>query len=900
MLHELLSGLSLAALMTTVSADDLADQGRAGQDLAETLLQQSAVPVFVEGGERQLGIVVVDDERIPVNQIIPGGDKSAQQQLMQLEGDEDALSRAAQARLADQSEDSGDAATVLRDVASHELMEPKEFLADHHFLMEQSVLALTAPLSVAPEFPACQTETHVTEGTTAYTTFRERTCERINRPTTCTRSLQVEDLSRTDATFLDEQIRFDHDERIVVSIADIYPVDARILSANLQLSWAGPASDVSILETASADNDWRMTLQIVHDANLCTSCLVNVSVRGSVRALRQTAESDPEDCLVGSDEFCSAVFNCDDAAPRLIGGAPLQPPESLQLVPLYPRSQQHQPPDALAPVCYQATARYECRIRSGEFCADLPAGRDCAEYHDSEGMIDTCAPMLVEHPDCSLARSSCAEGGSGHGEWCYVESDTYRCAESVVGQSVGIQTVQPCSGQIRCAGDDCLDRRFDENAFDTVADGMAGMMIAQAYASDWQDTAETRGSDATPPRLFPGKAYECRKALGATINCCDQTETDVEQEWFSKYQRHMRRANATDTMARYASEGPHGSWKTLAESGSWSQEQLSKALTSGPETVSGGDNPSLDPDAGSIVGASRLLQPMNDEFREESRFDHMGEVGWACSAEEFDLANQRELGHCLSIGSYCHHNVLGACLDKRDVFCCFNSAASRSLREAIAGPSGVADGAFGTARDPLCHGVLVEQARMESLDITDLKGRLKRGGVLPDASDVLARSSSERLTGSGSNLADTYRPTVQQRTQERLSQIPGGRVRDALYAQGAAAIPSLQEHKNAGQLSFSPAYFRIESGRALVITVLRQGTAGEISAEVTSGDSAHWPEGMPALSQTLVWADGQSGFQRISLPIPRGTSGEFQLRLTNPTGGATLYPNDQATVKVVP
>ncbi|MBK8284300.1 MAG: conjugal transfer protein TraN [Ahniella sp.] len=712
--------------------------------------------------------------------------------------------------------------------------------------------------------------------------------------------MSVEDLSLVDETFFDQQVSVDRDQQIVVSLRDAFPEPAVILAANLQLTWTGPAADVSMIELASPDNDWHATLRITHDPDSCQTCVIRITVRGSVRALRQNIDSDPENCLLASDEFCTAAFTCQDDAPRLIGDSALAPPESFLLEPIYPLSELHQPPSALAPVCYRASARYECRIRSGQFCIDSPGGSSCSVHQDNEGAIDTCAPMLEAHPECTLSRSGCTESGIGHGDWCYVESHTYRCPESVVGPSVRIHTTQPCSGQIRCAGDDCLDQRFAEQSIDSLADGMAGMMIAQTYASDWQAPADPNRSAPAPPRLFPGKPYECRKALGGTIDCCDQTETSVESEWFAKFQRHLRRANATDSLARYASAGPHGSWKTLAESRNWSLDQLSKELTSGPETVSGGDNPVLDPDDGSIVGGSRLLQPMNDEFRDESRFDHMAEVGWACSVEEFDLANQRELGHCLSIGSYCHHQVLGACLDKRDVFCCFNSAASRTLRETIAGPDGAARGAFGTARNPQCEGVSVDETRMQSLDITDLKGRLARAGVVPSATDVLSRSSTERLTGSGSNLADGDRSTVQQRTQDRLGQILGADVRDALHAEGVAAIPSLTAHDHAGQLSFAPAYLQVAPGRVLIVSVLRQGTAGEVSVQVVPGDGGHWPAGMPAISETLSWADGQDGFQQLSLTIPRSAAGSFVLRLTNPSGGAVLYPNDQATVKLVP
>lgn len=897
MLHEFLISclvcVSLIGAVPTASADDMADQARAGQDFAQGLLGTSPTPGFQPNGERDQGTVQIGDTDVPVNQLVPGGDQGEQQRLQDMEGDRERLERAAQSRLVEQAQDPSDAAQALRETSMVAKPSPEEFMATEGFLAQQSVQALTAPMSVAPEFPACTTDTTISGSTATYTIFSERTCEIVHRPTSCSRSMTLIDLSEQDKVLFDASPTVSGQEQFLVNVSDDFPEGTAIIAIEPSIEWDGDVAAVRWADPPSPANGWAGTLVVDPDTELCpSSCNVQIRVTASVRAVQQQLSSDPEGCLLDSDEFCQAAWTCRDAIPRNVGGAPLIGVEAAGLQPLYPSNAISLPPNALDPICYEATADYRCQVNTGEFCVDTPAGQRCTTNTDENVLADTCAPMLLQHPTCAFVRTACTENGVGHNDFCYVESQVYRCSTEVTGPSVAIHTTNQCAGQIRCAGDDCLDRRFDENGFSTIADGMAGMMVAQSYAADWQPMDQQRSSP-TEPKLFPGKPYECRKALGGSISCCDETQTDAEEQWFAKYQRHTRRANAKDSLSRYADEGDHGSWKTLAESNQWSSAQLDRPLTSGPETITAGNNDDLDPDQGSVVGSTTLLQPMNDEFKQESRYDNMSDVGWACTAHEFDLANQREIGNCIAIGSYCHRSVLGACIDKRDVFCCFNSPATKAIREAIAGPDGIANGAFGTARDPHCEGVLAEQARVQQLDVTDLKGRLAAAGVIPEADQLLARSSAESLTGSGSQLSDGTRQTVQDRSNLRLAQINGVGVRNALFAEAAAAKPVLGAEETRGQVSFSPAYAVAAPGRPLLLGIQRQGTKGAASVRVVG---TAW-DARALIDTELTWADGVDGVQTIRIDVPTTASGRIELRLI-PQAGIDAYPNDRAIVEV--
>jgi len=875
-------------------ADDQTEAARAGQDAGQALLGIAELPTFVDGGERGVGTLLIDSMAVPVNQLMPGGDVVTHDRLQSIAGDEDALATTANTHLAAQRDDPSDTADALRIVAALPITPPDEFLDSESFLARQSLRALTAPMDIAPEFPACRTETRFVDTVVPYTTWTERSCERIRPPPPCARAMQLVDASLPDHPVFDRVVVLPSDSNIEIDVDAGLSTASIMLSAHLNITWQGPAVGVDIVEAPDRTNGWSARLLIRPDPAACPSCSITLRVVADLRAVTQVFVSEPAECLFDSDAFCTAQFTCNESMAPVIGGTSITADEVRGLIPLYPSASHHLPPDALAPLCVAAHANYDCRFQEGRLCIDTPTGPRCTTNTQDTVVADTCTPMLQQFPDCRLSRRACTEGAEGAGGWCHVETETWRCPNLVTRPGVVIDTHQPCAGQIRCAGNDCMDRRFDEQGQHTLATGMAGMMLTQVLASDWQAAPDQRSGQT--PLLLPGKPFECRKALGGAIDCCDETHTDAPRDWFDKYQRHLRRANATDALSRYAGEGSHGGWLDLASSTDWQRTQLDRPLTSGPETITTGTNAPSPPTPGSIVGQTRLLAPMNDEFIEDARYEHMNEVGWACSAREFDLANQREIGNCLSIGSYCAHNVFGACLDKRDVFCCFSSPASRVLRESIAGPEGVASGAFGTARAPRCQGIVTERADLSTVDLSDLEGRIADADLLPSAETLRARSSAERLTGSGSHLAHGYRPTTQQRTANRMSAIDGAGVRDALFDEASSLVPALVANDVPGQVSFAPAYQRITAGGVAFATVRRQGRKGAVTATVVveSGTAV-----VPALREILRWPAGDDSDRIVRIPIPVHVRGILQLRLMDATGGIRFEPNDSAIFDIV-
>lgn len=133
------------------------------------------------------------------------------------------------------------------------------------------------------------------------------------------------------------------------------------------------------------------------------------------------------------------------------------------------------------------------------------------------------------------------------------------------------------------------------------------------------------------------------------------------------------------------------------------------------------------------------------------------QIIWACEESEFELASKRELKSCSYVGSYCASEVFGACIEKRDAFCCFNSPLSRILNEQIRRQLGMP---YGNPESPSCSGFSLDQMALVDWDEVDLSewiAMLSMTGNLPDGSGNLDLSM-EGLTGSMSAL-ETYDQT---------------------------------------------------------------------------------------------------------------------------------------------
>ncbi|MCK9172596.1 MAG: conjugal transfer protein TraN [Desulfuromonas thiophila] len=141
---------------------------------------------------------------------------------------------------------------------------------------------------------------------------------------------------------------------------------------------------------------------------------------------------------------------------------------------------------------------------------------------------------------------------------------------------------------------------------------------------------------------------------------------------------------------------------------------------------------------------------------------------WECEEPEFELATKKELKLCTYIGAYCASEVLGACVELRQAYCCFQSPLSRIIMEQAKPQLAGTISSFGKPSNPNCDGMTFEDLGTLNWDLIDLSewiGILATTGHMPDITST--DYSMEALTGSGNAIgAVSGRDNVKDRTLE--------------------------------------------------------------------------------------------------------------------------------------
>ena len=108
----------------------------------------------------------------------------------------------------------------------------------------------------------------------------------------------------------------------------------------------------------------------------------------------------------------------------------------------------------------------------------------------------------------------------------------------------------------------------------------------------------------------------------------------------------------------------------------------------------------------------------------------------SCSPEEEDLGEQRKLGKCLFIGTYCTDKVLGVCTRKKTTFCCYPSKLSKIINVQGKNQLGLS---FGNAENPECGGLTLDQiSRVDfsQLDLSELLSEMMANLKTPNTTNL--------------------------------------------------------------------------------------------------------------------------------------------------------------------
>jgi len=913
------------------STDQMAQSGRDGQTFGDTLVRNPPQLQYKPGGDKNAGTVTINGDTVPINQIAPGADQAQIDKLQQLKGATQAqLDAAVEQKKQELARDpDADAWRTAMKIKPHSEQETANNPMWQQTLQTVSQSNLSA---LAGEYVACKANTrfYVTNSDGKAMTH-EQSCEVLNIPQNGTIAMNVSTGATQTVTIYDQTSDVTADMTL--------PFDGTagvqsLLTATYDLTWSGDVANVSITNYPTQFNNWRGTLSITYNtAAPGTTQHATYKLVAYLVDLQVDVSANPPNPLMGSDGWCTAHWTCTDSTQRTLDGIPITPG---MVPPLYPTSQDNTPPSSQSPVCWAASSTYDCPFNLGTLCWTSVSGKQICQTNTKDNTsLNTCTDLLKQGR-CGAEHSECASGATGYGNFCYVTNYTLDCPSAVQVPNISSETTYPCAGTIRCMGNDCGDdiRHEDSKGF---ADMQAKLNFVQHALSDVSvvgtssttsaegnaQTAQARttaNNDPGQPKayLFPGNAYECRKVLGSTVDFCTEAGSAPNQMWFSLYTQNERQANARKAVdqANQNQKPAQGSWARLRDKGNWNVQTVQQGFTSPQETVNedmpDGSQNTLQP-ATNGLGNSTSLTPVMDEYRKEQMGNQSMVQNWAGTRAELDLAVQRAAGACVNIGSYCKKDGIVMCLEKRDVYCCFNSAMSKQIQVTMAGgDSAVTNGAFGSPEHPQCGGIPANEMTgqaLQNMNYDDWEARSQEAGALPTLSNIQSKYSMDNLTGEGSSMVantPTKRPNLLVRTQARVASLDTAGIRKAVEAQTMAdQPPPPQDPDVPGAITLSPAYYYVAAGVDVSIIARRSGGKGAVSVNYATADNtAVAGADYTAATGTLQWQDGDTSEKKFNVSTVRQQAPasappkRFLIALSSPVGGASLGANVQGTVDI--
>lgn len=471
------------------------------------------------------------------------------------------------------------------------------------------------------------------------------------------------------------------------------------------------------------------------------------------------------------------------------------------------------PPIDIDPMCQQVEVNAACDFYKGAMeCYVDHAGIERCPSNDNPP-VNSCQ-QYEENPECGFISTTCLEGARGESGECYIEEQVWDCGKDVEIETAETNTEYECAGPIRCMGNDCVSDHSETSPdFATAAAALQAAQFLQIDASCID------GQECT---LFPGTAMECKKAVGGWQNCCE-SPGGVDM---GDYLRLLVAINHTGAgaaiMNNLGSVGTaiQGAWNAIAEPVSNAWSTVTDWFTSAYESVMGTGAEVVTEETAKTFGQSMMestakwmAETFGDEaaqvifdgaVNEAGEFVPTGEFSpgmqaignvmsgimmaymiyqiadilvqiiYECTEQEFELGQKKELKACHHVGSYCYDESAVGCVEKREVYCCYNSPLSRIINEQGIPQLGMSFGdSVSSLEDAQCGGFTMEQiAELDwnRIDFGEWTGILADEGFLPSPEEAIEALSMENVTGDGSslNIDGTDRLNSAERNRERV------------------------------------------------------------------------------------------------------------------------------------
>lgn len=588
---------------------------------------------------------------------------------------------------------------------------------------------------------------------------------------------------------------------------------------------------------------------------------------------------------------CEVEWICTNAGPLVIDGE-VVPQSVLEAQGIGPVAPGH----GMPPACLAAVPKFNCPV-----CLTSDDGSEttCTMVDPTEREPTTCQePNPLGNPACQPTGKECLLTDRETGR-CILETVRYSCGTPTTIPTKRISMGNTCDAQIQCIDGSCAGNAgLGQGETMTMQEAMARMAVQEMMATDMSYDAEALANgdgsgELTPAQqkaldevqMFKGTANFCQKGYAGLVDCCGETRTNAEELYWSIYQRVMRDRQAAEMLAR---EGSAASSRQQWADGKADYASLSNPFTSLRENVTGGRNVSVD----------AVTMTIWEEFLQRARAEIKPGLSprWVCKDEEFDLAIQREVDMCSYAGTYCSKRVLGACLKRKEAYCCYNSPMSKALR-ASAEPGGVLN--HGSAKSPDCRGLRIEELdriNWEAIDFTRLVGKMDEGRVFERTQDPA--NAAANYTGSGQTgaMGGAGRQTVQERSQERLDSFDPGATRKGIAedVQERNWLRRQPVEPGPARLSFATGNQMGYAGRPVLVTVKRMGSEGSASATVRLVGGS--PEVAGFWQETVYWGLDDTRPRSVTLMPPEGVAGDVTLELQAHQG--TVEGNGTIIVRI--
>lgn len=233
--------------------------------------------------------------------------------------------------------------------------------------------------------------------------------------------------------------------------------------------------------------------------------------------------------------------------------------------------------------------------------------------------------------------------------------------------------------------------------------------------------------------IFPGKSDECNRAGIRTSfrNCCGKPDGSSQACSFRNMAKELGWDDAAIALAEAAAL--HYAKKELAAvAGEVAVQQAVKNgafdfATTAISSLFGSGSPSIVSNGGLFVIESSGQTIVTNsaqiasEYMASAFLSAFSFVSWAytiyslysmydemtkCTANEKILGCKRAKGVCVKVDDRCAVKVFGACLQKKDVFCCFDSVLAKIIHEQGRPQLGMG---WGSGKSPNCRGFYMDE-----------------------------------------------------------------------------------------------------------------------------------------------------------------------------------------------